>query len=106
MSHQSRSILDRELTGLRDEILRMGSMVDKAIDQALVALNNRDVTLAQQVIDNDEAINLLRYEVEEKGLLILATQQLTARDLRTVIAAIHLAVELERMGDHAAGIAR
>lgn len=102
----SRTVLDRELTELRNDILRLSSMVDTAIEQAMNALDARDTALANRVVTNDEAINHLRYEIEEKGLLILATQQPTASDLRTVVAAIHIAVELERMGDHAAGIAR
>jgi phosphate transport system protein len=62
--------------------------------------------LAQQVIMGDESVNLLRYEIEEECFRILATQQPLAIDLRTVIAGTHLAVELERIGDHATGIAR
>ncbi|HEX6386283.1 MAG TPA: phosphate signaling complex protein PhoU [Anaerolineae bacterium] len=106
MPFQSRSILDQELAKLRENILRLTSMVDDAIDQAMTALRNRDVVLAQTVITGDNAINHLRYEVEEECLRILATQAPTATDLRTVVSAIHVAVELERMGDHASGIAR
>ncbi len=106
MTLQQRSILDQELKGLQDSILRMSSMVDTAIEQAMVALNSRKVSLAGEVIAADEEVNRLRYEIEEEGLRILATQQPMASDLRAVIAAIHLAVELERIGDHAAGIAR
>ena len=106
MTLQQRSVLDQELKGLQDSILRMSSMVDTAIEQAMGALNSRKVSLAGEVIAADEEINRLRYEIEEEGLRILATQQPMASDLRAVIAAIHLAVELERIGDHAAGIAR
>jgi len=106
MTFQSRSILDQELAKLRDNILRLTSMVDNAIEQAMVALRGRNVTLAQEVITGDNDINHLRYNIEEDCLRILATQAPTATDLRTVVAAIHVAVELERMGDHARGIAR
>jgi phosphate transport system protein len=106
MHIQLRHILDQELAGLNANILKLSSMIDEAILQAMQALYQRDVNLAQQVFHGDEAINLLRYEIEEECFRILATQQPTATDLRTVIAATHLAVELERIGDHAAGIAR
>ena len=106
MTFQSRSILDQELAKVRDNILRLTSMVDTAIDQAMTALRGRDVSLAQKVIASDIDINHLRYEIEEECLRILATQAPTATDLRTVVAAIHVAVELERMGDYASGIAR
>lgn len=106
MTFQSRSILDQELAKVRDNILRLTSMVDTAIDQAMIALRGRDVVLAQNVIVADNEINHLRYTIEEECLRILATQAPTATDLRTVVAAIHVAVELERVGDYASGIAR
>lgn len=106
MSPQARFLFDQELSKLSDDILRLASMVDTAIDQAMTALYNRDVMLAQDVDAGDEAINRLRYEIEETSVRILATQQPTASDLRMVIAVIHLAVELERIADHAAGVAR
>lgn len=102
----SRSILTKEMTKMREDILRLASLVDTAIEQAMDALSRRDVVLAQQVDANDQEINRVRYEIEADALHCLATQQPMAVDLRTIIAIIHLAVELERMGDHAAGIAR
>jgi phosphate transport system protein len=106
MSLTSRTILDQELNQLKDNIIRLASAAIESLDKAMNALQTRNVTEANQVVANDEAINQLRYEIEEKSLLILATQAPTASDLRAVIAAIHLAVELERIGDHASGIAR
>lgn len=106
MTLQNRSILDKELNELRTNILQMTSLVDTAVEQAMTALDQRDVALAQLVISNDQQVNQLRYEIEETSLRLLATQQPMAGDLRVVIAAIHLAVELERIGDHASGIAR
>jgi phosphate transport system protein len=106
MSLSSRTILDQELNQLKDNIIRLASAAIESLDKAMNALQTRNVTEANQVVANDEAINQLRYEIEEKALLILATQAPTASDLRAVIAAIHLAVELERIGDHASGIAR
>ncbi len=103
---KQRSILTQELAEMNTLILRLTSMVDMAIEQAMEALINRDLDLAQKVITDDEATNALRFEVEELSLTILATQQPFATDLRETIAAMHLVNELERMGDHAAGIAR
>ena len=105
MAIASRSVLDRELRDLNEKILKLGSMVDEAIEKAMLSLHRRDVAMAKTVIDGDQAVNELRYEIEEYALRILATQQPMAGDLRTVVAAIHIAVELERIGDHAAGIA-
>ena len=106
MTLQNRSILDKDLNELRANILQMTSLIDAAIEQSMTALDQRELALAQKVINNDSQVNQLRYDIEEAGLRILATQQPMAGDLRIVIAAIHLAVELERIGDHASGIAR
>lgn len=106
MIEQSRTLLNQELSELTANILRLTSMVDHALGTAMEALYNRDLELAQKVIFDDEEINTLRFEIEQGCLLILATQQPFAVDLRTVITAMHLATELERIGDHASGIAR
>ncbi|WP_420629163.1 phosphate signaling complex protein PhoU [Candidatus Leptofilum sp.] len=106
MTLSSRTILDQDLAQLKDNIIRLSSAADESIERAMLALQNRDVALANQVVADDETINQIRFEVEEKALQILATQAPAASDLRTVIAAIHLAIELERIGDHASGIAR
>jgi phosphate transport system protein len=106
MKFTSRTILDQELAQLKENIIRLGSAAEESIEQAMKALQTRDVALAQQVVTHDEAINQMRFEVEQQALLVLATQAPAASDLRTVIATIHLAVELERIGDHASGIAR
>lgn len=102
----TRSVLDSQLVEIRDNLLRMGSLVDTAIDRAIRALEERDESLAQQIIADDKHLNHLRYEVENECLRVFATQQPMARDLRALIAAINLSVELERMGDHAEGIAK
>ena len=101
----TRGALERELERIRSDILRMGSLVERAIERSVQALKDRDPDLAQQVINDDAEINQLRFAVEEHCLELIATQQPAARDLRMVIAATHLAVELERMADHAAGTA-
>jgi phosphate transport system protein len=102
---QTRGTLDRDLTQIQDNVLRLGSMVEQAIQRAITALKGRDVELARQIIVDDDAINSLRYTIEEQSLTTIATQQPVASDLRTIVAAMHIAVDLERMADHAEGIA-
>ena len=106
MTLQQRAVLERELNDLREDILRLGSLVETAIDHSVTALVQRDIHLAQEVIIGDQEVNALRYKVEVESLRILAPQQPMAIDVRVVIAGIHMAVELERIGDHAAGIAK
>ncbi|MER3545373.1 MAG: phosphate transport system regulatory protein PhoU [Chloroflexota bacterium] len=105
MTISPRGTLDRELARLRDELLRLGSLVDSAIERALRALQTRDLALARQVSQDDQAINDLRYKIEEDCLALIATQQPAAVDLRTTVAILNIIIDLERMADHAAGIA-
>jgi phosphate transport system protein len=101
-----RKSLDEGLNALQNDLLRLASLVDQAIDRSMLALRQRDLGLAQKIIDGDAELNRLRYEVEESCLAILATQQPAAGDLRAILAVETIAVELERMGDHAEGIAK
>lgn len=105
MTISPRGTLDRELARLRDELLRLGSLVDSAIERALRALQTRDLALARQILQDDQAINDLRYKIEEDCLTLIATQQPAAVDLRTTVAILNIIIDLERMADHAAGIA-
>jgi len=102
---KSRSQLDRELTVLRDNVLRIGHMADSAIERAVQALKEQNVELGRQVIADDKAINALRYQIEGDCYRLIALQQPTARDLRSIVTAIHIVVELERIGDHAEDVA-
>ena len=95
-----------QLKDLRTSVVTMASMVDKAINNAVVALGQRDVSVAQQVVAEDRAINEHRWQTEELALLLIATQAPMAKDLRTIAAAIHIVTDLERMADHAAGTAK
>jgi phosphate transport system protein len=103
---QTRTHLDRDLRGLQDELLRMGSMLNLAISRAVQALAKRDVGLARQIITDDAEINALRFQIEEKCVKLIATQQPAAGDLRAIVAAMNIVSDLERMADHAAGIAK
>jgi phosphate transport system protein len=96
----------KRLREIQDDILIMGSMVEKAIETSIKALKDRDISLAQQLIDDDENINHKRFEIEEKCIRLIATQQPLAGDLRTIISVLTIVTEMERIGDYAAGIAK
>lgn len=101
-----RSLLDRELNQIQDDLLRVGSLVDVAIERSLISLRTFDSDLAQQVINDDGPINDLRFKVEEDCLTLIATQQPMASDLRRAMAAVSIVTDLERIADHATGIAK
>ena len=102
----TRTELDRELDQLRDMLFRMESLVSEALQRGMDSLRRRDAALAEDVIRSDDVINALRYDVEQSCVDMIATQQPVARDLRTIMSMMHSAVEMERMGDHAAGVAK
>lgn len=102
----ARASYDKQLEDLQREILRMGSLVESAIDQAVHSLVKKDIKLAETIIQGDDAINIIRREIEESCLVLIATQQPIAKDLRRIIAAISIVTDLERMADHAAAIAK
>ncbi|MFA5054928.1 MAG: phosphate signaling complex protein PhoU [Dehalococcoidia bacterium] len=101
-----REIYQKKLHEIQDDILFMGSMVEKAILRSMESLKNRNLELAQQVIDDDQRINAKRFEIEEKCVELIATQQPMAGDLRIIISVLNVISELERIGDHAEGIAK
>jgi phosphate transport system protein len=105
MSNVTRVAFAQSLRELQDDVLTLGSMVEKAIGRAVEALRNQDAKLAQSVVDDDNQINKMRWQLEENAILLMATQAPMAGDLRRITAVIHIATELERMADHAEGIA-
>jgi len=106
MLHGIRSTFDREFDDVRSELLGMSVLVDNAIDQSMQALLIRDTNLADHVINGDIEINKTRYKIEENCLTLIATQQPAASDLREIIAILYMIVEMERIGDYAAGISK
>lgn len=100
-----RVVLDTGLHTLQSDVLTLGSMVEKAIHQAVEALRHQDATLARQIIENDRQINALRFKIEDATLALIATQQPLLHDLRTLAAILNIITDLERMGDHAEGLA-
>jgi phosphate transport system protein len=97
---------EHDLAQLQDQLLELGSMVEKAVIRAVDALKKRNADLARRVVEEDVLINEKRFAIEEMCLRLLATQQPMAQDLRIIVAVLHTTVDLERMGDHAEGIAR
>jgi phosphate transport system protein len=91
---------------LQDEVLVLGSMVDKAIERSMDALKRLDQEAARAIIRDDSLIDQKHVQVEEQAIELIATQQPMARDLRTIVAVLHIIGELERMGDYAEGIAK
>ena len=96
----------RQLSELQDGALEMTSMVDRAIERSVLALVNRDVALAHVVIDEDQIINEAAYGLHNQCVVLLAQQGPLAGDLRLVVSVTAIATDLERMGDHAEGIAK
>ena|SRR5688572_17331891 len=95
-----------ELQNLQDQVLLLGSMVDKAIGKAMDSLKERDFALARVVIDEDTPINRKRFQIEDQAIHLIATQQPMASDLRAIVAILSIIVDLERIGDYAVGIAK
>jgi phosphate transport system protein len=102
----ARTDFDRDLNTLMDELLSLGSMVQKAVLLSLDALKTRNLTLSKQVINEDDEIDNRAIEIEEKCIDLMATQQPLAGDLRTIITLLLVSSELERMGDYAEGIGK
>jgi phosphate transport system protein len=96
----------KRLREIQDDILVMGSMSEKALANSVTALKERNLASAGEIIADDVNINRKRFEIEEKCIQLIATQQPMAGDLRIIISVLSILTELERIGDYAAGIAR
>ena len=101
-----RTVFHKHLREIQDDILAMGSMVSKATLRSIEALKKRDMELAHEIIADDRKINNKRFEIEEKCIALIATQQPMASDLRIIVAILNIITEVERIGDYAAGIAK
>ncbi len=102
----SRDNLMLQIHQVQDEILLMGSLVEQATMRSVEALKNRDQKMASEVYQSDRAINEKRYAIENSVLILIATQQPLAHDLRLLAALLEVSAEIERMGDYAKGIAK
>jgi phosphate transport system protein len=106
VAHGHRDVFDREMLGVREGVIRMGDLVANAIDSAVDALARQDVRAAAAVVERDQAINTAQTDLTSQIVFMIATQSPVAGDLRFVLSLSHVAYELERIGDHAAGIAK
>lgn len=102
----TRQNFENELNELHQEILRLGSIVELAIDMAIEALVNQNANIANQVISGDTYINKIELDIENKCVTLIATQQPMAKDLRRISACLKSITDLERMADYAVDIAR
>lgn len=101
----ARDIFERKIQQIKDEILLLGSMVEQAALDSVVAFKNKDLKAAHIIIEEDQAINDKRFAIENAIMILFATQQPLAHDLRVLSAMFLVSNELERMGDYAKGIA-
>jgi len=102
----TREAYHKSLKELEDELLSMGEMAINAIKGSVESLQKRDIEASKEIIKNDLLINKKRFEIEERCLLLIATQQPMAVDLRTITAILSIIIDLERIADHAEGIAK
>ncbi|AQS58329.1 phosphate signaling complex protein PhoU [Desulforamulus ferrireducens] len=102
----SRLSFDKALADLQQDILRMGSLVEKSIYDGVKSLATQDIILAGEVIEGDDVIDEQRFKIEDKIIKIIATQQPMAKDLRILVTGMRIAISLERMADHSVDIAR
>ena len=101
----SRKTFDQETQEIKNEVLLLSSMVEEAVIESATALKDNDLDRSRQVLLNDLKINRKRFEVEISIIVVMATQQPAARDLRMLAASLDICSELERMGDYAKEIA-
>jgi phosphate transport system protein len=102
----TRTGFDTALENLNEDLLRMGSIVEKQLHQCIDALVNKDGELAAQIIKNDDLVDNLQREIEDKCIRLIAKEQPLAIDLRTIFTISKIVTDIERMADHAANIAK
>jgi phosphate transport system protein len=101
-----RASLDKEISQLKSEVMILGNMVEQSMLSAVAALKKGDLVSAKAIYHSDKEINDKRYALENAIIILVATQQPMAHDLRTLAAILEVAGELERMGDYAKGICK
>jgi phosphate transport system protein len=101
----TRKSFDQHIQEVKDEVLVLGSMVEQSILDSVEALKKRDMEASRKIMELDRRINEKRFDIEHKVMILIATQQPMAHDLRLLASILEIAGELERMGDYAKGIA-
>ena len=102
----TRDLFKAELRQLQDDVLTLGSMTEKAILDAMESLRDGDVEWSRRIIADDSRINRKRFEIEDRTIFVIASQQPMATDLRALVSVLYIITDLERIADHAEGIAR
>jgi len=102
----TRDLFKAELRQLQDDVLTLGSMTEKAILDAMESLRDGDVEWSRRIIADDAKINRKRFEIEDRTIAVVATQQPMATDLRALVSVLYIITDLERIADHAEGVAR
>ena len=100
----ARKIFEEEIQKLKDDILSFGSVIEQNLLDSVNALKVKDLKKAEKVIEVDKEINKTRFELEQYIMILIATQQPMAKDLRLLSSCLEVISELERMGDYAKGI--
>lgn len=103
---EPRTKFREELNSLTDKLIKMGVLVDEAVTKALVAIEERNVRIADEVIENDTVIDTMQKEIQDLGIRIIATEQPVAHDLREIMTTATMVSHLERIGDHARFLAK
>ena len=100
-----RKTFESEIQHVKDDVLLLGSMVEEAILNTVEALKKRDIKASEEILKADKLINRKRFDIENQLMILIATQQPMAHDLRLLASTMEIISELERMGDYAKGIA-
>ena len=100
-----RHAFEEQMSALLDDLLALGQMAVDAMQRSVEALQQQDDDMARQVIEYDDVINAAQHAIDEQCLVLIATQQPMASDLRMILAVSNIAAELERIGDYTEGIA-
>ena len=101
-----RRTLEAEIQELRNDLLQLSNLVENQLLGSVESLKKRDLVRSEEIVKTDQVVNKSRYSIEEKVMIVIATQQPLARDLRLLASILEIAGELERMGDYAKGIAK
>jgi len=102
----ARQQFDNLLSDLANKLFDLGQLVERQIDGAVSSLGQQDLEAANQILAGDKQVNRLQAEIEDSCMLLIATQQPLARDLRKIVAAFKISIYLERMGDLAVDVAK
>ncbi|MBI4690404.1 MAG: phosphate signaling complex protein PhoU [Nitrospirae bacterium] len=98
------TVFEKELIGLKERVLKLGSLVERAINDAIKSLVERNSALAAETIDRDPVVNSLEVEIDEECIRLIALRQPRAGDLRLITTAMKITTDLERIGDLAVDI--